>query len=31
MIAGHETVSEGDILIGDVNVTDLPPAKRGRR
>jgi len=29
MIAGHETVSEGDILIGDVNVTDLPPAKRG--
>jgi putative spermidine/putrescine transport system ATP-binding protein len=29
MIAGHETVSEGDILIGDVNVTELPPAKRG--
>ena len=29
MIAGHEAVSEGDILIGDVNVTDLPPAKRG--
>jgi putative spermidine/putrescine transport system ATP-binding protein len=29
MIAGHETVSEGDILIGDANVTDLPPAKRG--
>jgi putative spermidine/putrescine transport system ATP-binding protein len=29
MIAGHETVSEGDVLIGDVNVTDLPPAKRG--
>jgi putative spermidine/putrescine transport system ATP-binding protein len=29
MIAGHETVSEGDILIGDSNVTDLPPAKRG--
>ena len=29
MIAGHEAVSEGDILIGDINVTDLPPAKRG--
>ena len=29
MIAGHESASEGDILIGPVNVTDLPPAKRG--
>ena len=29
MIAGHESVSEGDVLIGDANVTDLPPAKRG--
>jgi len=29
MIAGHESVSEGDILIGAANVTDLPPAKRG--
>jgi putative spermidine/putrescine transport system ATP-binding protein len=29
MIAGHESVSIGDILLGDVNVTDLPPAKRG--
>ena len=29
MIAGHEAVSEGDILIGDANVTDLPPARRG--
>jgi putative spermidine/putrescine transport system ATP-binding protein len=29
MIAGHETVSEGDILLGPTNVTDLPPAKRG--
>ncbi len=29
MIAGHESASEGDILIGAVNVTDLPPAKRG--
>ena len=29
MIAGHESATEGDILIGDANVTDLPPAKRG--
>ena len=29
MIAGHESASEGDILIGAVNVTELPPAKRG--
>ena len=29
MIAGHETLSEGDILINSVNVTDLPPAHRG--
>lgn len=29
MIAGHEHVSEGDILLGSVNVTDLPPAGRG--
>ena len=29
MIAGHESASEGDILIGPTNVTDLPPAKRG--
>jgi putative spermidine/putrescine transport system ATP-binding protein len=29
MIAGHESASEGDILIGSANVTDLPPAKRG--
>ena len=29
MIAGHEVVSAGDILLGDANVTDLPPAKRG--
>lgn len=29
MIAGHETVSSGDILLGDANITDLPPAKRG--
>ncbi len=29
MIAGHESATEGDILIGDANVTELPPAKRG--
>jgi putative spermidine/putrescine transport system ATP-binding protein len=29
MIAGHETVSSGDIILGNANVTDLPPAKRG--
>lgn len=29
MIAGHEHVSDGDILLGDVNVTNLPPAGRG--
>ncbi|WP_305987239.1 ABC transporter ATP-binding protein [Roseibium sp. MMSF_3544] len=29
MIAGHEHVSEGDILLGTHNITDLPPAKRG--
>jgi putative spermidine/putrescine transport system ATP-binding protein len=29
MIAGHEHITEGDVLIRDRNVTDLPPAKRG--
>jgi putative spermidine/putrescine transport system ATP-binding protein len=30
MIAGHEAVSEGDIILGPSNVvTDLPPARRG--
>jgi putative spermidine/putrescine transport system ATP-binding protein len=29
MIAGHETVSIGDIVLGKQVVTDLPPAKRG--
>ena len=29
MIAGHEAISEGDILIDGANVTDLPPAARG--
>ena len=29
MIAGHETVSEGDVLVDGRNVTDAPPAGRG--
>lgn len=29
MIAGHESVSEGDVVLGAANVTDLPPAQRG--
>jgi putative spermidine/putrescine transport system ATP-binding protein len=29
MIAGHESVSDGDILLGNAMVTDLPPARRG--
>ena len=29
MIAGHEGVTVGDILLGDENVTGLPPAQRG--
>lgn len=29
MIAGHEEISEGDILIGGRNVTDLPSIQRG--
>ncbi|MEO9526799.1 MAG: ATP-binding cassette domain-containing protein, partial [Roseibium sp.] len=29
MIAGHESVSAGDIVLGGVNITDLPPARRG--
>ncbi|MCF3933519.1 ABC transporter ATP-binding protein [Acuticoccus sp. M5D2P5] len=29
MIAGHETASGGDIILGDRNVTLLPPAQRG--
>jgi putative spermidine/putrescine transport system ATP-binding protein len=29
MIAGHESVSDGDILLGNTMVTNLPPARRG--
>ena len=29
MIAGHEQVTHGDVLIRDRNVTDLPSVKRG--
>lgn len=29
MIAGHESVSIGDIVLGKQVVTDLPPARRG--
>lgn len=29
MIAGHETISSGDIRLGNKVVTDFPPAKRG--
>src|ERR1700761_8541205 len=28
MIAGHESVTSGDIVVGSKNVTDLPPAQR---
>lgn len=28
MIAGHEEVTSGDVLIGDRRVNDLPPARR---
>lgn len=29
MVAGHETVSEGSILLGAREISNLPPAKRG--
>ena len=29
MIAGHEGITEGDLLIDGRNVTDLPPTERG--
>src|SRR3954469_14327461 len=28
MVAGHETATSGDIIVGPKNVTDLPPADR---
>jgi putative spermidine/putrescine transport system ATP-binding protein len=28
MIAGHESATSGDIIVGPKNVTDLPPAER---
>jgi putative spermidine/putrescine transport system ATP-binding protein len=29
MIAGHEAVSSGDIILGGTSIKDMPPAKRG--
>jgi putative spermidine/putrescine transport system ATP-binding protein len=29
MIAGHEEASDGDIILGPENITNLPPAARG--
>ena len=29
MLAGHESVTKGDVLLDNANVTDLPPAARG--
>ncbi|MBB3999609.1 ABC transporter ATP-binding protein [Aureimonas pseudogalii] len=29
MVAGHETASGGDILLGNANITNLVPARRG--
>ena len=29
LIAGHETATDGDIILGAVNVTEMPPARRG--
>jgi putative spermidine/putrescine transport system ATP-binding protein len=29
LVAGHETVTNGDILITDQNITNFPPARRG--
>ena len=31
MIAGHESISRGDVMIGDEIVNDLPPANAARR
>ncbi|MGR6432395.1 ABC transporter ATP-binding protein [Rhizobium sp. PAMB 3174] len=29
MVAGHESITEGDVILGNKNVSDLPPARRG--
>jgi putative spermidine/putrescine transport system ATP-binding protein len=29
MMAGHESITQGDVRLGNVVVTDLPPAERG--
>ena len=29
MIAGHEVITDGDILLGDTIINDLPHSKRG--
>ena len=29
MIAGHEEISDGDILLGDTIINSIPPSKRG--
>jgi putative spermidine/putrescine transport system ATP-binding protein len=29
LVAGHESATSGDIILGAANVTDMPPAKRG--
>ncbi len=29
LVAGHETATSGDIVLGATNVTDMPPAHRG--
>lgn len=29
MIAGHEVVSSGDVILSGRNITDVPPARRG--
>jgi putative spermidine/putrescine transport system ATP-binding protein len=29
LVAGHESATSGDIILGAANVTDLPPARRG--
>jgi putative spermidine/putrescine transport system ATP-binding protein len=29
MVAGHESVSSGDIILDGTNISDMPPAKRG--